>query len=142
MTRISFYVLKSIEPEQRQAFACRLAEKIYHQGQQVYIHTENAAQSAALNDALWAIRPDSFVPHEEIVPNADNNSPVLIGHNEATPPRLMDVLINLTDQQPLFFSQFERVAEIIDDNAPVKQAGRERFQFYKQRGYELDTFHI
>ncbi|MTI62349.1 DNA polymerase III subunit chi [Methylophaga sp.] len=142
MTRISFYVLKSIEPEQRQAFACRLAEKVYHQGQQVYIHTENAAQSAALNDALWAIRPDSFVPHEEIVPNADNNSPVLIGHNEATPPRLMDVLINLTDQQPLFFSQFERVAEIIDDNAPVKQAGRERFQFYKQRGYELDTFHI
>jgi DNA polymerase-3 subunit chi len=142
MTRISFYVLKSIEPEQRQAFACRLAEKVYHQGQQVYIHTENAAQSAALNDALWAIRPDSFVPHEEIVPNADTNSPVLIGHNEATPPRLMDVLINLTDQQPLFFSQFERVAEIIDDNAPVKQAGRERFQFYKQRGYELDTFHI
>jgi DNA polymerase-3 subunit chi len=54
----------------------------------------------------------------------------------------MNVLINLTDQQPLFFSQFERVAEIIDDNAPVKQAGRERFQFYKQRGYELDTFHI
>lgn len=142
MTRISFYVLKSIEPEQRQAFACRLAEKIYHQGQQVYIHTENATESAALDEALWAIRADSFVPHEQVKPDAENNSPVLIGHNETTPPRLMNVLINLTDQQPLFFSQFERVAEIIDDNAPVKQAGRERFQFYKQRGYELDTFHI
>lgn len=142
MTRISFYVLKSIEPEQRQAFACRLAEKIYHQGQQVYIHTENSTACAALDEALWAIRADSFVPHEQVKPDADNNSPVLIGHHETSPPRLMDVLINLTDQQPLFFSQFERVAEIIDDNAPVKQAGRERFQFYKQRGYELDTFHI
>jgi DNA polymerase-3 subunit chi len=142
MTRVSFYVLKSIEPEQRQAFACRLAEKIYHQGQQVYIHTENDSQSAALDEALWALRPDSFVPHEQVSSGSDNASPVLIGHAETSPPRLMDVLINLTDQQPLFFSQFERVAEIIDDNAPVKQAGRERFQFYKQRGYELDTFHI
>ncbi|GAB4299253.1 MAG: DNA polymerase III subunit chi [Methylophaga sp.] len=142
MTRISFYVLKSIEPEQRQAFACRLAEKIYHQGQQVYIHTGNAAQSAALDEALWAIRPDSFVPHEQVQSDSDNLSPVLIGHLESAPPRLMDVLINLSDQQPLFFSQFERVAEILDDNEPVKQAGRQRYQFYKQRGYELDTFHI
>ena len=79
MTRISFYVLKSVEPEQRQAFACRLAEKIYHQGQQVYIHTENATESAALDQALWAIRADSFVPHEQVKPDAENNSPVLIG---------------------------------------------------------------
>ncbi len=54
----------------------------------------------------------------------------------------MDVLINMTDEQPLFFSQFERVAEIIDERDESKQAGRERFQFYKQRGYELDTFHV
>lgn len=142
MTRISFYVLKSIQPEQRQAFACRLVEKIYHQGQQIYIHTDNAEQSAALDEALWALRPDSFVPHEIVQTNTDNDSPVLIGHKAITPPRLMDVLINLTDEQPLFFSQFERVAEIIDDNDDIKQAGRQRFQFYKQRGYELDTFHI
>ncbi len=142
MTRISFYVLKSTQPEQRQAFACRLVEKIYHQGQQVYIHTDNAEQSAAVDAALWAIRPESFIPHDVVEPDTDNDSPVLIGHSDTTPPRLMDVLINLTDSQPLFFSQFERVAEIIDDNDPIKKAGRQRFQFYKQRGYELDTFHI
>lgn len=142
MTRISFYVLKSTQPEQRQAFACRLVEKIYHQGQQVYIHTDSAEQSAALDEALWTMRPDSFVPHEQVLADGHNNSPILIGHGDTTPPRLMDVLVNLTASQPLFFSQFERVAEVIDDNAAIKQAGRERFQFYKQRGYELDTFHI
>lgn len=142
MTRISFYILKSSELEQRQAFACRLVEKAYHQGKQIYIHTEDAEQSAALDEALWAIRPDSFVPHEQLQTDGDNSSPILIGHGDATPPRLMNVLVNMTASQPLFFSQFERVAEVIDDNAPIKQAGRERFQFYKQRGYELDTFHI
>jgi DNA polymerase-3 subunit chi len=142
MTRISFYILKSIEPEQRQAFACRLAEKVYHQGQQVYIHTDNADHCHAVDEALWAIRPESFVPHEQMQTGQEPDSPVLIGHGEATPPRLMDVLINLTAEQPLFFSQFDRVAEIIDDNAEIKSAGRQRFQFYKQRGYELDTFHI
>ncbi|WP_273151350.1 DNA polymerase III subunit chi [Methylophaga thiooxydans] len=142
MTRVSFYILKSTQFEKRQAFACRLAEKAYHQGHQVYIHTDNAEQSASLDEALWAIRPESFVPHEVINTDADNQSPVLIGHKDSTPPRLMDVLINLTEQQPLFFSQFDRVAEVIDDNDDVKQAGRQRFQFYKQRGYELDTFHV
>lgn len=142
MTRISFYLLKSTQPEQRQAFACRLVEKIYHQGQQVYIHTDNARDSAAVDEALWAIRPNSFVPHEIVQAENDNSSPVLIGHGDNTPPRLMDVLVNLTDQQPLFFSQFERVAEIIDDNDSIKQAGRERYRFYQQRGYELETHPI
>jgi DNA polymerase-3 subunit chi len=142
MTRISFYVLKTTQLDQRQAFACRLAEKAYHQGHHVYIHTENSEQSALLNDALWAVRPDSFVPHELVADNKDNDCPVLIGHSDNTPPRLMDVLINLSDTHPLFFSQFERVAEVIDDTTQAKQAGRERFQFYKQRGYELETHHV
>jgi DNA polymerase-3 subunit chi len=66
----------------------------------------------------------------------------LIGYGETTPPHLMDVLINLTDEQPLFFSQFNRVAEILDNTDNVKAAGRERYQFYKHRGYELDTHNI
>jgi len=94
-----------------------------------------------MDTALWAIRPDSFVPHE-VTDQTDNQSPVLIGYQDKQPPRLMDVMINLTEEQPLFFSQFERVAEIIDDNESSKQAGRQRFQFYKQRGYEIETFHV
>ena len=38
-------------------------------------------------------------------------------------------------QPPPFFSRFERLAEIVgvDDAA----AGRERYKFYRERGYEL-----
>jgi DNA polymerase-3 subunit chi len=63
---------------------------------------------------------------------------VLIGY-DSSPPRLMNLLINLSPEQPLFFSQFERVAEFINDDDTIKAQGRERYRFYQQRGYELES---
>lgn len=138
MTKIDFYILKGHDPHNRQVFACRLAEKAYNLGHQIYIHARDAEQCEQLNQTLWSFRADSFVPHQLDDGESNDHCPVLIGHG-ATPPRLMDLLINLNTEQPLFFSQFERVAEIIDDSEDIKVAGRQRFQFYKHRGYTLDT---
>lgn len=137
MTRISFYILKDAEQASRQEFACRLAEKAYKLGHQVYIHTQNAEESEIINQALWSFRADSFVPHQ-IHQDEIQSEPVLIGH-DAAPPRLMDLLINLSTMQPAFFSQFKRLAELINNDDNVKIEGRKRFQFYKDRGYELET---
>ena len=141
MTRISFYVLKGQQENERQVFACRLAEKAYKLGKHVYIHTQNSQQSEIINQTLWSFRADSFVPHQLNDGQESDGCPVLIGH-DGKPPRLMDLLINLDATQPLFFSQFERMAELINDDEDIKLAGRERFQFYRQRGYDLETFRI
>ncbi len=141
MTRVSFYVLKGEQEQVRQLFACRLVEKAYKLGHEVFIHTRDASHSEQLNQALWAFRADSFVPHLINGQQHTDTTPVLISH-DTPPPRLMNLLINLNEQQPMYFSQFERVAELINDHQQIKQAGRERYQFYKQRGYELETFKI
>jgi len=47
-----------------------------------------------------------------------------------------DVLINLAPDVPVFFSRFERVAEPVDAEPPARAASRERFRFYRDRGYE------
>lgn len=141
MTKIDFYILKGQEDTDRQVFACRLAEKAYKLGHHIYIHTANAEQSKQLDEALWSFRADSFVPHQLDDGHAGTDCPVLIGHN-STPPRLMHLLINLNTEQPLFFSQFERMAEVIDNNDTIKVAGRRRFQFYKERGYVIDTHNM
>ncbi|MFW5451368.1 MAG: DNA polymerase III subunit chi [Methylophagaceae bacterium] len=141
MTRVSFYILNGSKEYDRQVFACRLAEKAYKQGNQVYIHTESADHAEQLNQVLWSFRADSFVPHQIDNNQPNEDCPVLIGHN-SKPPRLMGLLINMTADQPLFFSQFERLAELLDDDETIKSAGRQRYQFYKQRGYELETHHI
>jgi len=141
MTRVSFYILKGSKAHDRQVFACRLIEKAYKQGHHIYIHTDNADKAEQINQTLWSFRADSFVPHQLIDrPNADHCS-VLIGHN-TKPPRLMDLLINLGTEQPIFFSQFDRVAEFINDDKQLKSMGRERYRFYQQRGYELTTHKI
>ncbi|HET8808545.1 MAG TPA: DNA polymerase III subunit chi [Methylophaga sp.] len=142
MTRVSFYILKSQDIHSRQQIACRLAEKAWREGHQVFIYTENAQQSAAMDEALWAFRPESFVPHQILESANPVVAPVLISHDNTPPPRLMDVLINLNAEQPMFFSQFERLAEIIDDDEQVKQQGRQRYKFYQDRGYPLETHHL
>lgn len=141
MTRISFYILKGSEEHNRQVFACRLAEKAFYQGKQVYIHTESPEQAEQINQALWSFRADSFVPHQSVNIANHNDCSVLIGH-DSSPPKLMDLLINLSSEHPMFFSQFERVAEFVNDDENIKNAGRERYRFYQHRGYELDTFNV
>lgn len=142
MTRIDFYILRDRADQACPLFACRLADKAYQLGHQIYIHTESEAQTRQLDDLLWTFRPGSFLPHaiagaalEEPVP------PILLGH-AAEPPGDPQVLINLAIEVPLFFSRFERVAEVIDADATRKLQGRERYRFYRERGYELSTHNL
>lgn len=138
MTRISFYILKGQKEYDRHIFACRLIEKAYRQGNDIYVHVENAKQAEQLDRLLWSFREDSFVPHELVNLQTQANCPVLIGHN-GSPPRLMSLLVNLSTSQPMFFSQFERVAELINNDETIKVSGRERYRFYQQRGYDLEN---
>jgi len=139
MTKVDFYILE--DPAAHQQFACRLAEKAWQQGHRVYIHTRDAAQSRQMDDLLWTFRDGSFLPHSlDDAADAEQVS-VHIGH-EGEPSQHDDVLINLDNEVPLFFSRFQRVAEVVAGDEQEKQAGRERFRFYRDRGYPLDSHTI
>ena len=140
MTRIDFYILQSGSPGAGNAVACRLTEKAYQLGHKVYIHTADADQTEALDELLWTFRAGSFVPHRRC-DAGDDFAPVLIGHGEA-PEIRPDVLINLSGEVPLFFSRFERVAEVVEGEEPQRAGARERFRFYRERGYELATHEL
>lgn len=140
MTRVDFYVLQAGSEHQRHIFACRLAEKAFRLGLGIYLHTRSAAETARLNDLMWTFRDGSFVPHlpvaEAVGEDEKDNTPIHLGHGSEPGPH-SDLLINLADQVPLFFSRFERVAEIVAGDA--RNDARERFRFYRDRGYSLDT---
>lgn len=145
MTRIDFYIL---EPEgagkgnnARQLFACRLAEKAFSQGHRVYIHTGSAAEAEQIDDLLWTFKQNSFIPHGRIddEAGADEDTPVHIGHGEDAGSH-DDVLINLGTEVPLFFSRFQRVAELVDPQG--REPARQRYSFYRDRGYPLDTHNL
>lgn len=143
MTKVDFYILEQ-QGEARNRFACRLAEKAWQQGNKVYIHTASAEQSQRLDELLWTFRAGSFVPHTLDNDNNADSTPIHIGHgDEPQGPQHHDqVLINLAPEVPLFFSRFERVAEVVDQDEEVRTQGRERFRFYRDRGYALENHSI
>lgn len=141
MTRVDFYILEDSAGAARQQFVCRLAEKAWQQGHKVYVHTDDADQSSRLDELLWSFRDGSFLPHSlDTGPDADSVM-VHIGHSDE-PLHHDDVLINLGQAVPLFFSRFKRVAEVIAGDEQTRQAGRERFRFYRERGYPLESHTI
>lgn len=121
-------------------FVCRLTEKVMRSGKPVYIHTADAEQTHDLDQKLWTFSKGSFVPHDcWQAGHPATDTPVLIGHLEP-PDEHHSVLINLANNVPPFFSRYERVLEIVDPANP--DPGRQRFKYYKDRGYPLETHKI
>ncbi len=141
MTRVSFYVLNDPAAD-REAFICRLLERVYEQGQLAYAYAPDPIAQRQLDERLWTQRQGSFIPHDH--ESADSTSPIVIGGGHSLPAQ-RDVLLNLdfaAAEPPSFFSSFERMLEIVAGADAEKASARRRFGYYRDRGYELDTFQI
>lgn len=136
MTRVDFYLLSTADETARLRVVCRLADKIFGLGQRVYINTQDAEQTQHLDRLLWTFQDISFLPHQIAKKDAPLSTTISLGHDH-TPPAGGDVLLNLAADPPPFFSRFERVAEIVDEQPQVRTAGRSRYRFYRDRGYPL-----
>lgn len=147
MTRVDFYLLQSAAAAEsgaptegigaKLALACRLADKAYRLGHKIYIYTPDAALAARLDDLLWVQNPGSFIPHH-IYKEGEPQAAVAIG--TVPPPAALDeVLVSLSAEVPDFFSRFERVVELVGNDETEKAQSRERFRFYRDRGYTLQT---
>ena len=142
MTRVDFYISPSEAGQARQLLACRIADKAYQQDCKIYIHTDSEQDASLIDDLLWTFRQGSFLPHGRYGSAEQDDCAIIIGHQPEAPAVSKDVLINLAQEVPLFFSQFERVAEMINEDEIQKQHGRERYRFYRDRGYELKTHQL
>lgn len=139
MTRVDFYLLSGDGKQEREKLACRLTEKAWKLNHKVYLHSDSEPESRQLDDLLWTFRPESFVPHNFLANDSEIKTPVLLGHHEEPALLEHDILINLSAAVPSFFSRFERVIEVINDDENIREAGRDRYRFYQQRGYTLNT---
>jgi len=141
VTRVDFYVLKDTGTGAGQAFACRLAEKAFSGGHHIYIHAGSSAQLAALDDLLWTFRVGSFLPHAIYKGRDAEPQPILLGH-AVEPEGCSDVLFNLASEVPSFLGRFSRVAELVAGDDRQRTAARNRYRFYKDRGYDVHTHEI
>ncbi len=141
MTQVDFYVLESPQRGDRFQFCCRLVEKAWSQGRRVLVHCASADEARDMDRLLWVFREQGFVPHGLLGATDPALTPVLIAHGgEAGDEH--DVLVNLAPEVPVCFSRFERVAEPVDADPAARAASRERFKFYRDRGYQPTAHHL
>ena len=137
-SKVDFYLLGAPDPRARLTTACRLAEKAHDQGLRVAVRTSSPTETAELDELMWTFSDRSFVPHEVAGSGAPGGAPVLLT-TDVDPQGPADVLVNLADDVPPWYARYARVAELVGGGDASRQAGRERFRFYREQGLEPES---
>ncbi len=132
MTVIDFYTRCA----DRFEVASKLVAKAWTQHGSVRVLTDSEEATTAFGRILWLIPATGFLPHCRLASPLATETPILVDHDLQHEGPLA-VLINLHPSPPPFFARFERMAEVIGADDASAAAGRERWKFYKARGYEI-----
>lgn len=149
MPQVDFYVLKTGSSSALEDFVCRLTQKALKQYGRIFIAIGDDAQLSRLDQRLWESPPESFLPHQ-IAPqpaNADTEqwafeqTPVLLG-SAGQDANQSQVYINLTGDLAPGHENRQRIAEIVIQEPALLAASRERFRFYRDQGYSVQSHDI
>lgn len=139
MTLADFYVLAGQAPQDQMQFACRLLEKAIANNNRVLLHTDNQQQAQDLDALIWSFRPDAFIPHALLgASDAPADCPVSISWQN-DPGHHHDVIINLSQEIPPFYSRFQRYIGIVVQHDQILKHTRQHFRFLSDRGYHIKT---
>jgi DNA polymerase-3 subunit chi len=132
VTRIDFYRYA----EDKQRFACRLATTAFERSSRLVVYSSDAAVLESFDRALWTFQATKFVPHCFAGAAVAAETPIVLSSSGDSLPH-HDVLLNLDDEWPPFFSSFERLLEIVGADEEDKEKARARYVFYSKRGYDI-----
>ncbi|BDX04883.1 DNA polymerase III subunit chi [Planctobacterium marinum] len=142
MPNVTFFLLAqrndATAESTQEAFACEVATHYYRQKQRVLILCASQKQAERMDELLWQLPVDAFVPHNLPGEGPESGTPVEI--NWQKPDRLnRQVCINLQQDMPAFAAQIRTLIDFVpaDDNG--KQQARERYKHYRAAGFSLDT---
>ena len=134
MTQIDFYT----HVGDKLKTACRLAGKAFAHGLKVTVFCADPDAAQRFDRVLWLTPSIGFVPHCAPDDPLAAETPVIV---DCRGESLLndEVLLNLRPERPPFFSRFQRLIEIVSLDEQDRADARERFRFYRDRGYEIRT---
>ncbi len=141
MTRIEFYS----NVADKHSLLASLVEKALFKQKQVTVFAEDVESAVNVSDCLWQNQPISFLPNVMAKHMHADQTPVVITCKKNAAGQLDaikqdELLINLTAQEPPFFSRFTHLIEIVGNEEADKSNARLRYKFYRDRGYEIQHF--
>ena len=102
--------------------AVRLSAKVLESGQRLLVVGERP-RLEALDKALWALVPDSFLPHALAGGAFDADQPILLAET-AEPVNGAKLLLSLEAGVPGAMDGFERVLNLFEDGSPAHERAR------------------
>ena len=132
MTGVDFY----FNAADKLQVACRLAGKALAQGKRLLIYAPQADTAQSIDRLLWTWPATGFVPHCRAGDALAADTPVLIA-DAADAAARCDILLNLGRETPPAFERFERLLEVVARDDGDRRAARERYRFYRERGYRV-----
>ena len=132
MTRIEFY--SNADPKLQ--VACRLVARALQDAKRVLVLAPDESVYRTMDRLLWTFQATGFVPHCMSHDALAAETPVLIARDGTTLPH-DEVLLNLSQECPPFFASFERLIEVVGRDELDKQLGRNRYRFYRDRGFDI-----
>ena len=142
MTDVMFHV----GAPDRLAYACRLLRKALARGSKAAV-TAPAATLAHLDRLLWTFEPLEFLPHVHlpaggtVAARLAAATPLWLVERASDAP-CHEVLVNLGDEVAPGFERFLRLIEIVPAEDGARQAARQRWKHYADRGYKLSTHEV
>jgi DNA polymerase-3 subunit chi len=134
LTEVAFH----FGAQDRLAYTCRLLRKATATGARLVVRCSQA-DGAALDSALWNVSPTDFISHcDTSAPDTvrARSSVLLMRADQAVDPHF-PILVNLFDDVPVGFEQFERVIEVVSTDEQDRSLARQRWRHYTERGYAI-----
>jgi len=158
---VSFYVLSETKAQDILGFVCSLTQTVIDKSElAVVILSDDSAKLSQIDDELWAFEVTSFIPHQILDKNFDDNTAttskdilprVLL--SQTLPNGFSGAVINLmpkalvlnSDNHSQNLSQNSEPSRILELVLPDKQStalGRQKYQAYKSQGCKLQHFKV
>jgi DNA polymerase III subunit chi len=130
MTRVRFYT----DIPDRAGLILHLVEQAVARQRQVTIYLDSPEAAEQISHSLW--QQPAFIPNVLADAPQAGLTPVLLAW---LPEHIRqdDMLFNCQAELPKFFSRFRHLFELIGAAEEEKTAGRQRYAFYRDRGYEI-----
>ena len=136
MPRADFYLIaKPRFREEPLRLVGELVRKAFEANQWTLVLARDAEQAEALDELLWDMGDDAYIPHQLAGDEEDELTPVLIATPEVDTP-LRGLVINLRDAAVA--GVCERVLEVLPADESARGPLRERWTQYKARGFALN----
>jgi DNA polymerase-3 subunit chi len=136
--RADFYLIaKPRFREEPLRLVCELAKKAFDANLWTLVLARDDEQAEALDEMLWDMGDDAYIPHQVAGDEEDESTPILIATPAIDAP-MRSLVINLRDGA--VEGNFDRVLEVVPADDSAREPLRERWKHYKARGLELKKF--